>query len=217
MGFSTGGAAYETIIDWVEPGSSVLELGCGSGGLLSRLVKERNVKAQGIEIDDASISLCVQKGLNVLHEQVDTALGDYADNSFDFAIFDRSLQRVVRRPDIVLMEALRISRNAIVGFSNFAHYPGRCQVFFRGRTPVTPSLPYQWHDTPNLHFLSIADFTDYCHSKNIRIEKVAFFGGTGTIRLLPNLRALAGFFLISKRLEPDENSQGGSDESDRDS
>ncbi|MBU4179210.1 MAG: methionine biosynthesis protein MetW, partial [Actinobacteria bacterium] len=147
------GAAHSTIIDWVEPDSSVLELGCGGGELLSRLVTERSVKAQGIEIDDASIYLCVQKGLNVLQEQVDAALRDYSDKTFDFTIFDQSLQRVVRQPDVVLEEALSVSRKTIVGFSNFAHYRARYQIFFKGRTPVTASLPYEWHDTPNLHFL----------------------------------------------------------------
>lgn len=192
------GAAHNTIIDWVEPGSSVLELGCGSGELLSRLVIEKSVKAQGIEIDDASIRLCVQKGLNVLHEQVDAALRDYADNSFDFTILDQSLQRVVRQPDVVLAEALRVSRKTIVGFSNFAHYRARYQIFFKGRTPVTTSLPYEWHDSPNIHFLSIIDFIDYCHSRGITIEKAAYFGYGGSTRLWPNPRALTGFFQISR-------------------
>lgn len=193
-------AAHNKIIDWVEPGSSVLELGCGGGELLSRLVTERSVRAQGIEIDDASIYACVQKGLNVLHEQVDAALRDYADNSFDFTIFDQSLQRVVRQPDVVLAEALRVSRKTIVGFSNFAHYRARYQIFFKGRTPVTTSLPYEWHDTPNLHFLSIADFTDYCDSRNIRIEEAAFFAESGPARWWPNLRALTGFFQIWREI-----------------
>ncbi|MBU4174174.1 MAG: methionine biosynthesis protein MetW [Actinobacteria bacterium] len=192
------GAAHSTIIDWVEPDSSVLELGCGGGELLSRLVTERSVKAQGIEIDDASIYLCVQKGLNVLQEQVDAALRDYSDKTFDFTIFDQSLQRVVRQPDVVLEEALSVSRKTIVGFSNFAHYRARYQIFFKGRTPVTASLPYEWHDTPNLHFLSVADFRGYCDSRNILIEKAAFFTGSGPTRWWPNLMALTGFFQISR-------------------
>jgi methionine biosynthesis protein MetW len=190
--------AHDRIVDWVEPGSSVLELGCGKGDLLARLVAERNVKAQGIEIDNDAIFSCVEKGLNVLHEEVDAAFHDYADQAFDYTIFDESLQRVVRQPAIVLQEALRVSRKAIVGFSNFAHYRARGQIFVGGRTPVTASLPYAWHDTPNLHFLSIRDFSDYCDSRGIQIEKAAFFGKSRVTRLWPNLTALTGFFLISK-------------------
>lgn len=191
-------AAHDTIIKWVEPGSSVLELGCGRGDLLSRLVEERHVKAQGIEIDDGSIFPCVEKGLNVLQEEVDAALHDYADRAFDYTIFNESLQRVVRQPDVVIQEALRVSRMVVVGFSNFAHCRARYQIFVKGRTPVTASLPYEWHDTPNLHFLSVRDFIDYCASRNIEIQKTAFFGRDGALRLWPNLRALTGFFLISR-------------------
>jgi methionine biosynthesis protein MetW len=190
---------HDVIAGWVEPGSSVLELGCGSGELLARLVSERGVKAQGIEIDDDAIFPCVEKGLNVLHEEVDEALQDYADNAFDYTIFDQSLQRVVRRPDLVLHEALRISDKVIIGFSNFAHYRARFQILLRGRTPVTRSLPYAWHDTPNLHFLSIKDFRDYCDSRGMTIEKSTFFSRKGVVRAAPNLTALTGFFLISKQ------------------
>lgn len=189
---------HDTIISWVEPGSSVLQLGCGDGDLLARLAYERNVKAQGIEVDEGSIYRCVQRGVDVLHEKIDTALHDYADGSFGFTIFDRSLQRVVGRPEEVLEEALRVSRRAIVGFSNFTEWRARFQIFFKGRTPVTQSLPYHWYDTPNLHFLSIADFVDYCTLKGIRIEQTAFFGRHGPARLLPNLRAGTGLFLVSR-------------------
>lgn len=192
-------ASRDAIVEWVEPGSTVLELGCGSGDLLGRLVAERNVRAQGIEIDDMAVFSCVEKGLNVLHEEVDEALLDYAPGTFDYAIFDESLQRVVRRPDAVIAEALRVSRKAIVGFSNFAHYKARARILVSGRTPVTASLPYEWHDTPNLHFLSIRDFRDYCDSHGISIERSAFFCERGAIGLLPNLRALSGFFLITSR------------------
>ncbi len=192
-------AIQDKIIDWVQPAASVLELGCGDGELLARLVAERGAKVQGIEVDDRSIYLCVGKGLNVLHEEVDTALHDYDDNSFDFAVFNGSLQRVVLKPEVVLQEVLRVSRQAIVGFSNFAHYRARYQMILKGRTPVTPSLPYEWHDTPNLHFLSIVDFMDYCESRSISIEKMAFFGEGGPVRWLPNLTALTGMFLILKK------------------
>ncbi len=192
-----GRSAQDIIVDWVEPGSSVLELGCGSGDLLARLASERGVRAHGIELDDASVFSCIEKGLNVLHEEVDDALRDYGSGAFDYTIFDGSLQRVVRRPHAVLREALRVSEKTIVGFSNFAHYRARAQILLRGRTPVTPSLPYAWHDTPNLHFLSIGDFVDYCESGGITIEKSWFSGAGREVRLRPNLTALSGYFLIA--------------------
>jgi methionine biosynthesis protein MetW len=188
---------YRVILKWVRRGSSVLDLGCGDGELLTLLVRERNVKAQGIEIDEQAIHQCVAKGLSVFHEDIDNGLSDYAEQSFDYVILNQSFQQV-KKPDIVLMEALRVGREVIVGFPNFAHYQARLQIFFKGKTPVTPSLPYEWHDTPNLHFLSILDFIEYCQKRNITIEKSSFVGKDRGVKIFPNLFALAGIFLIAK-------------------
>ena len=187
---------HRAILRWVKPGSSVLDLGCGDGELLTLLVRERNVKAQGIEIDEQAIYRCVAKGLSVFHEDIDHGLSDYADQSFDYVILNQSFQQV-KSADLVLKEALRVGRNVIVGFPNFAHYQARLQIFFRGKTPVTPSLPYEWHDTPNLHFLSISDFIEYCRQRNIKLEKAVFVGRRRRIKIFPNLFALTGIFLIS--------------------
>ena len=100
---------------------------------------------------------------------------DMEIKSFDYVILNQSLQQV-KKPDIVVKEALRVGREVIIGFPNFAHYSARLQIFFRGKTPVTPSLPYEWHDTPNLHFLSISDFIEYCHQRDIKIKKSFFIG-----------------------------------------
>jgi len=189
---------HKAILEWVQQGSSVLDLGCGEGELLALLVKERHVRAQGIEIDEQAIYRCVAKGLSVFHEDIDNGLSDYADQSFDYVILNQSFQQV-KKPDIVLREALRVGREVIVGLPNFAHYQARLQIFFRGKTPVTPSLPYEWHDTPNLHFLSILDFVQYCRQRNIKIEDATFVGKKRGIRMFPNLFALTGVFLISNR------------------
>jgi len=189
---------HKAILEWVQQGSSVLDLGCGDGELLALLVKERHVRAQGIEIDEQAIYRCVAKGLSVFHEDIDNGLSDYADQSFDYVILNQSFQQV-KKPDIVLREALRVGREVIVGLPNFAHYQARLQIFFRGKTPVTPSLPYEWHDTPNLHFLSILDFVQYCRQRNIKIEDATFVGKKRGIRMFPNLFALTGVFLISNR------------------
>lgn len=187
---------HKAILEWIHQGSSVLDLGCGDGELLALLVKERHVKAQGIEIDEQAIYQCVAKGLSVFHEDIDNGLSDYADQSFDYVILNQSFQQV-KKPDIVLREALRVGREAIVGLPNFAHYRARLQIFFRGRTPVTPSLPYEWHDTPNLHFLSISDFTEYCRLRKIKIVNSVFIGENRTIKIFPNLFALIGIFLVT--------------------
>ena len=192
------GPDYEAILQWVTPSSSVLDLGCGDGTLLALLVSERQVKGQGIEIDDKAIFACVAKGLNVFHDDIDTGLPEYADKSFDFVIIHQTFQQV-KKPDVVLRHALRVGNKVIVGIPNFAHIDARIQIFFRGRAPVTPSLPHEWYDTPNLHFLSILDFTDYCRARNITIEKGAFLGEHRPVKFSPNLFARTGIFLISRR------------------
>ncbi|OPY68808.1 MAG: hypothetical protein A4E57_01579 [Syntrophorhabdaceae bacterium PtaU1.Bin034] len=187
----------KAILDIVTPGVSVLDLGCGYGELLTALVKEKHVRAQGIEIDDEAILQCVAKGLNVFHDDIDRGLSEYSDQSFDFVILNQTFQQV-KKPDEVLNEALRVGAKVIVGFPNFANLNTRFQLGIRGRTPVTPSLPYEWYDTPNLHFLSILDFISYCRKKNIKIEKRLYFRANRRVRILPNLLAETGTFVVRK-------------------
>jgi methionine biosynthesis protein MetW len=187
---------YRIILDWVGKGSSVLDLGCGDGELLDLLVRGKSVRAQGIEINEQAIYQCVARGLSVFHEDIDNGLKDYGEHSFDYVILNQSLQQV-RKLDTVLQEALRVGKKVIVGFPNFAHFSARAQMFFLGRAPVTPALPYEWHDSPNLHFLSIYDFHAYCRSRGIRIEREACLTDSGQVRFLANLVARMGLFLVS--------------------
>ncbi len=189
---------YTAILRWIHQDSSVLDLGCGGGELLDLLVRERHVKAQGIEIDEQAIYQCVAKGLSVFHEDIDNGLSGYPDRSFDYVILNQSLQQV-KKPDGVIKEALRVGGKVIVGFPNFAHYSARFQMFLKGKAPITPSLPFEWHDTPNLHFLSISDFIDYCRSRGIKIRNSFFVGKSGRVFILPNLLALIGIFLIANK------------------
>lgn len=190
---------HRTILDWVDEGSTVVELGCGSGDLLSLLVSEKGVKAQGIEVEDERVFECVSRGISVLHGEAEDELSEYGDKSFDYTVLSRSLQRVVRRPKIILNEALRVSNKVILSFSNFANLRARSQMFFKGRTPITASLPHEWHDTPNLHFLSILDFIDFCISEKIEVERSAFFTKNSRVHILPNLLAQTGLFLITRK------------------
>ena len=186
---------HQIIVEIIGQSSSVLDLGCGDGELLSILVREKKVKAQGIEIDDKAIFDCVARGLSVFHDDIDSGLTDYEDKSFDFVILNQSFQQV-KKPDAVLKEALRVGKKIIIGIPNFAHINARFQIFFSGRTPVTGALPYEWHDTPNLHFLSILDFVNYCKKRNITIEEAYFIGSKRKVKLFPNLFAQTGIFVI---------------------
>jgi methionine biosynthesis protein MetW len=188
---------HEVILGLIKPQSKVLDLGCGNGDLLYLLIKEKNSHVQGIEIDDQAIYKCVAKGLNVFHGDVDSGLVEFKDKSFDYVVLNQSLQQILHM-DKVLIDALRVGKKVIVGFPNFAHYKSRLQMFFQGRTPVTGALPYQWYDTPNLHFLSITDFKRYCRLKEINIERSVYIGQSKKIQFFPNLFAQTGIFLISK-------------------
>jgi methionine biosynthesis protein MetW len=188
---------HEFISSWIDSGASVLDLGCGDGELLSQLIREKQVRAQGIELSQQAIHSCVAAGLSVFQEDIDTGLAEYADKSFDYVILNQTFQQV-KKPDFVLQEALRVGKRVIVGFPNFCYITARFQLFFRGTVPVTASLPYEWYDTPNLHFLSIADFKEYCRKRDIRIERSVFIGKNKRVRLFPNVFAETGLFLLSK-------------------
>jgi len=188
---------YKIIEGWVTPGSSVLDLGCGNGELLAFLLNKKQVRPQGIDIDESAICKCVEKGLSVFHQDIDTGLSEYPDGSFDFVILNHSFQQV-KKPKYVLNEGLRVGGKVIVSFPNFVHYSSRFQIFFRGKVPVTPALPYSWYDTPNVHFLSISDFIEFCNKRGIRIENSAAISGNHCVRFRPNFFAETGFFMLRK-------------------
>lgn len=188
---------YKIIFDLVEKGSRVLDLGCGEGDLLYLLTEKKDAIGQGIELNEKAIYKCVEKGLSVFHEDIDTGLKEFPNNSFDYAILNKSIQEV-KNMDHVIREALRISKYAIVSIPNFTYITARFQLFFKGKTPITPSLPYKWYDTPNLHFLSILDFLEYCKDKKIKILKSYYLRNNKRVHLWPNLLAQEAIFLITK-------------------
>ncbi|MDD5255526.1 MAG: methionine biosynthesis protein MetW [Candidatus Omnitrophica bacterium] len=188
---------HRAIFEMVDSRSSVLDLGCGSGDLLYLLIKEKQVRGQGIDIDEEAIYRSVEKGLNALHGDIDSGLSEYRDGSFDYVILNQSLQQV-RHLETVLRDALRVGRKVIVGFPNFAYYKARLQLFAGGRAPVTPSLPYTWHESPNVHFFSIRDFLGYCRSQGIRVERALYLGNNRRVTVFPNLFATSAVILVSR-------------------
>ncbi len=188
---------YEVIAGLVSPGSSVLDLGCGEGDLMACLAEQRSVKVRGVEISEQAIYRCVGRGQSVSHQDIDNGLSEYGDKAFDYVILNQCLQQV-KAPQTALAEAVRVGQKAIVGISNFAHISARWQLGLAGRAPVTPALPFQWYDSPNLHFLSLSDFVRYCRNSDIAIEKAIFLNGRSRVRVLPNLLAQTGIFVISK-------------------
>ena len=197
---------HDIIFGIVEPGSKVLDLGCGDGDLLFRLARDKGAVVRGIECNEAEVHACVRKGLSVLHGNIEGGLAEYPDRSFDYVILNQSMQEV-RKVDCVIQEARRIGHRVIVGFPNFAHLRSRMMMFFGGRAPVTDSLPYLWYDTPNVRFLSIADFQEFCSRKGIPVLESRYIGQTEEIRLLPNLRALNAVFVIAGNGEPEGREQ----------
>ncbi len=197
MVFNTVRLDHKIIYKIIESGSSVLDLGCGSGDLLYFLAKEKSAQVQGIELSEAAIYKCVEKGLSVFHSDIDSGLIEYPGRSFDYVILNQSMQEV-KKVDFVIKEALRVGKKVIVGFPNFAYWPARFRLFLRGKAPVTVSLPYHWYDTPNLHFLSISDFTDFCAEKKIKILSTYYLGEKRLVKFLPNFFASNVIFVITQ-------------------
>jgi methionine biosynthesis protein MetW len=178
------------IKEWIEPGSRVLDLGCGSGDLLQLLRDERNVEGYGLEIDPQNIIQCIRNGINVIQQDLDQGLGNFDQQAFDYVIMTQTLQ-AVHFPDRLLLEMLSIGRQGIVTFPNFGYWKNRFQLGFKGRMPISRTLPAQWYDTRNIHLCTVKDFEALCRQKGIRIlERVVVDYAHRThsgIRFLPNL------------------------------
>ena len=162
----------------VEPGSKVLDIGCGDGALLKLLEETREVDGRGIELSQAGVNRCVVSGLSVVQGDADRDLVDYPDDSFDYVILSQTIQ-ATRNPRSVLAHLLRIGKRAIVSLPNFAHWRIRFQILTRGRMPVTNRLPYSWYDTPNIHYCTIRDFVELCREMEVKIDHKAVFNVRG--------------------------------------
>ncbi len=188
---------HKLIAGMIEEKARVLDLGCGDGELLHLLAEEKNARVQGIELSEHQIYACVEKGVSVFHGDIEGGLRNYPDTSFDYVILNQSMQET-KNVQYVIEEALRVGEKVIIGFPNFAFWDARGRLFFRGKVPITKSLPYEWYNTPNLHFLSLTDFVDFCGKNRLKILRKFYLGKGRIIRFFPNLFALNGLFLITR-------------------
>jgi methionine biosynthesis protein MetW len=192
-----GRTDYALISELIEPRSHVLDLGCGDGALLHWLAENKRVEARGVELDPALVRKAISRGVSAYQSDIDSGLADYPDLAFDYVILSQTLQEV-RHPLRVLREMLRVGRRAIISFPNYGHWRVRIEHVRSGRAPRTRLFPYNWYDSPNIHFLTILDFEDLIRGESWNIERRLFTSGQRQVRLLPNLMAEVGVYLIRR-------------------
>ncbi|TNC15909.1 methionine biosynthesis protein MetW [Methylobacterium terricola] len=203
---ATGSSRIDHLVmlNLVEPGSRVLDVGCGDGSLLALLRDRRGVDGRGIELSRQGVNACLAHGLPVIQGDADTDLAAYPDDAFDYVILSQTIQ-ATRQPKVVLEHLLRIGRHAIVSFPNFGHWRVRSELLLRGRMPVTDTLPDPWYETPNIHHCTIRDFVGLCRLVGARIERASALDASGhPMRFaLPwwvwNLVGTQGVFLLRRQ------------------
>lgn len=186
---------------WIKPTSRVLDLGCGDGELLAHLRDNFAVTGYGLEIDEDKINACVARQVNVIQQNLNDGLSNFGDNSFDSVIMTQALQ-AVEKPDQLLRDMLRVGKQAIITFPNFAHWKTRGYLFFKGKMPMSEALPYSWYDTPNIHLCTFKDFEALCRQLDIRIlNRLAVDDdqqGNPLMKRFPNLMGEVAIYRVSR-------------------
>jgi methionine biosynthesis protein MetW len=191
-----GRSDYAIIGELVEPRTRALDLGCGTGELLAWLKENKKVDGRGVEMVSADVQKAIARGVSVYQGDLESALEDYPDQAFDYVILSQTLQQT-QHPLTVLRSMLRIGKHAIVAFPNFAHWRVRLSHLSSGRSPRTDLFPYDWHDSPNIHFLTVLDFEHLAIKENWKIERRVFLTGRRRVTTFPNLMAEVAVFLFS--------------------
>jgi len=187
---------FEAIAGWIRPGASVLDLGCGDGLLLKHLRETRLVRGYGVEIDDDNIVACVRNGVNVIQSDLERGLAGFDAESFDYVILSQTLQ-ATRHTEQIVGEMLRVGREGIVTFPNFGYWRLRLQVL-GGRMPVSPELPYEWYNTPNLHLCTVRDFESFCRARSIRVLERIVLNDHRRVEFLSNVRGSLAVFRFQR-------------------
>jgi len=191
----------QIIASWIEPGSKVLDLGCGEGELLYFLKKNKQVDGTGIELVESKVTRCIEKGVPVLQGDINEEIQDYPDDTFDYVILSQTLQQVYE-PAMLIQSQLRIGKKGIVSFPNFSFWNVRLQLLATGYAPITKQLPYEWYDTPNIRVITLKDFRKFSKEVGFKIIKEVAINtqnhdrSGGIIKFLPTLFATYGIFLI---------------------
>ncbi|HLK68475.1 MAG TPA: methionine biosynthesis protein MetW [Bryobacteraceae bacterium] len=192
-----GRSDYAIIGEIVEPGTKVLDLGCGEGELLEWLAENKGVQGRGVEISGIKVQRAISRGVSVYQGDIDEGLADYPDQAFDYVILSQTLQETLY-PRHVLQDMLRVGRRVIVAFPNFAHWTVRYSMLKSGRAPRTKLFPYEWYDSPNIHFLTVQDFEELAALEGLQVERRYFLSGNRRVTALPNLRAEVAVYLVRR-------------------
>src|SRR6478672_4347876 len=191
-----GRSDYAIIGEIIEPGARVLDLGCGEGELLEWLAGNKGVEARGVELNGSKVQRAIARGVSAYQGDIDEGLADYPDRAFDYVILSQTLQES-RHPLKVLREMLRVGRRAIVAFPNFGHWRMRTSMLLQGQMPKTDLFPYEWYDSPNIHFLTVHDFENLALTEGWAVERRYFLAGHSKVTFLPNLLAEVAVFLVA--------------------
>jgi methionine biosynthesis protein MetW len=185
------------IAHWVKPGSHVLDVGCGDGVMMEYLQSDKSCTGYGLELADEQVLQSTRRGVRVVQQDLERGLGIFGDNSFDTVLCLSSLQMMKHVEDL-LRDIVRVGREAIVSFPNFAHWPHRVALL-RGRMPVSKSLPYQWYDTPNVRCATIKDFQELAEECGLEVMECVALSEGKIVNVMPNLRGDLAVFRLRKR------------------